>query len=232
MASRFSGKIIISMLVMLWAAFGNVLACEVSAASNITLRAASAEAFADLKAAQRPIDLEDDSLLTEAIFHETNKRRERQGLGAIEYLSDLNALACMHARAMIKKEFFGHINPYEQGQRTPQDRAQRIGLKPSFIAENIIQVPAIRYHSGEPVYIRQEAGKTLFSRKPKGPPIERHTYLSFAESVLDRWMKSPGHRKNILAKEPRFLGAACENKVNDIGMNEFYCVQLFFSGAR
>ena len=50
----------------------------------------------------------------------------------------------------------------------------------------------------------------------------------FAEALVDSWMKSPGHRKNILHGEVEYLGCACELPRNADAMQTFYCTQVFF----
>jgi uncharacterized protein YkwD len=56
-----------------------------------------------------------------------------------------------------------------------------------------------------------------------------HTYLSFAEALVESWMQSPGHRKNILHKEQEYLGCACELARKTNAMETFYCAQVFFA---
>jgi len=57
-------------------------------------------------------------------------------------------------------------------------------------------------------YARVEDERLVFSYEPEGDPIKPHTYVGFALSLLDHWMNSPGHRKNILDKNPAHLGCA------------------------
>jgi uncharacterized protein YkwD len=111
----------------------------------------------------------------------------------------------------------------------PLDRLENQDLEVGFVAENIAQTFALQYASGTPVYTRQENGETVFSREAGGEPLPPHTYHSFAADLLDQWMDSPGHRKNILAEEPRYLGAGCEHMEDDeLEMPMLACVQLFF----
>jgi uncharacterized protein YkwD len=167
-------------------------------------------------------------LMSEAVFHETNRRREEQGLEPLMPLPELERAACLHARDMVERDFFAHENPYDEARATPFDRVRLVGLEPRFVAENIATAFRLRYESGKPVYPREEDGETVFSYEPGGPAIEPHAYESFAEALLDGWMGSPGHRENILSEAPTFLGAACMRAEKERGMDVFYCVQVFF----
>ncbi len=196
-----------------------------------TLQADTSEAFTSLQAASAAIDVAnvDYPLLAEAIFHETNLRRQENERQVLDHLTELDQASCVHARDMVEGNFFAHQNPNDPEKETPLDRVENQGLEVGFVAENIAQTFVLRYESGTPVYTRQEDGETVFSREAGGEPLPPHTYRSFATDLLDQWMASPGHRKNILAEEPGFLGAGCEYTEDDeLGMPMLTCVQLFF----
>ncbi len=200
-----------------------------------TLQADSPEAFASLEAATAPINPAniDYPLLAEAIFHETNLRRQENGRRALDHLIELDRAACVHAQDMVESNFFAHRNPNDPAKETPLDRVENQDLKVGFVAENIAQTFALQYESGTPVYTRQEDGETVFSYEAGGEILPPHTYQSFAADLLDQWMDSPGHRKNILAEEPSHLGAGCELMEDDeLGMPMLTCVQLFFDPLR
>lgn len=189
----------------------------------------SASAFFDSKAARKQIDLDDVDyeLLSAAIFHETNQRRTRHGKAILKHLPRLDSAATKHAKDMVKRGYFSHFEPNSPNRRTPRDRIEQEGLSPMFSAENIATAFGIKYKSGTKVYPSRQGGKQQFSYSPGGPPIPAHTYKSFAESLLDQWMGSPGHRENILSEEPELLGAGCAESKEKNGLDQFYCVQLF-----
>ena len=135
-------------------------------------------------------------------------------------------MAQIQARAMAKGKFVEHTNP-EPGKRTLTDRAKFVGLRPRFVAENVASSFGRRYKSGQPFYTREEDGRKIYSYEPNGKPIPLHTYLSFAEDLVESWMQSPGHRENILHKTPEYLGCACELSREASAMETFYCAQVF-----
>jgi uncharacterized protein YkwD len=189
-----------------------------------------AASFAKLPQARQLIDPDavNLDLLDAAVFHETNRRRRQQGLPALKYDEKARAAAQIQSRDMAKGGFVDHENP-DPTKKTMNDRAKLAGLRPRVLAENVASAFGRRYKSGQPFYSREENGQKIYSAEPNGRPIPMHTYLSFAEALLDSWMKSPGHRKNILHGEVEYLGCACELPRNPNAMETFYCTQVFFT---
>jgi uncharacterized protein YkwD len=142
-----------------------------------------------------------------AIFFVTNEERAKKKLSFLEYAPELEKTAIMHSRDMNRDTFFSHYNPVDKKKKTPNDRAAIAGILNPFLAENIATCHGLKYKSGTNVYIR---GDGLFSYKMDGELIPSHTYLSLAEAVVDDWMNSKGHRKNILMDSALQLGCGSD----------------------
>jgi uncharacterized protein YkwD len=186
-----------------------------------------AAAFFAQESTGRPIDPQkvDQALLAAALFHETNRLRQKNGRPPLSHDARLDAAARMQATSMAQKNYLDHINRHDPERRTPKDRAQMAGFDFRFLAENVATQFTIQYQSGRTVY-RMPAG-TGFSYQPDGPPIPRHTYRSFASTILAQWMDSPGHRQNILSDQPELFGSDCRLRPEQNGLDKFYCVQVF-----
>jgi len=186
--------------------------------------------FSKLPQARQVIDPDavNFDLLDAAVFHETNRRRQQQRLSALKYDERARAAAQMQSRDMAKGGFLDHENP-DPTKKTMNDRAKLAGLRPRVLAENVASTFGRRYKSGQPFYSREQNGRKIYSSEPNGSPIPMHTYLSFAEALVDSWMKSPGHRKNILHSDVEYVGCACELPRNPNAMETFYCTQVFFT---
>lgn len=194
----------------------------------------TADAFRELKAAREEIQPEqiNHDLIDAAVFHETNRRRKEHAFPALAYDTKAREAAAIQSRAMAKHGFVGHGNPFNSELRTAMQRAQKAGLEPQVLAENVASAFARNYDGGELFYVRIEDGQQIFSKEPGGPPIRMRTYIEFADALLDDWMSSPGHRKNILDNAVEYLGAACAVAVQDDGMERVYCTQVFFTPLR
>jgi uncharacterized protein YkwD len=179
----------------------------------------------------RTIDPEkpDYALLNAAVYFVTNEARVRQGKRTVPYHPRLEKTAFDFARELVTKDFFSHDHPSDPAQRKPSDRGKIAGIKNASLAENIAIHFAIQYEAGKSVYT-MDAAKGVFSYvSPNGPAVPMHTYLSLAESLVDQWMKSPGHRSNILSDNTRSFGCGAyffrDGKFNN--MLKVKAVQVF-----
>jgi uncharacterized protein YkwD len=171
------------------------------------------------------------NLLAAAVFHETNARRIARNLPPLRFEARARQAAAIQARIMSARGSISHDNPERKDLQTLEDRLEAASLKPRFAAENVATAFAWQYESGKPFYQRHdERGNLIVSNTPDGGPIPPHTYLSFAKALVDSWMNSPGHRKNILHEKPKFLGTSCAPGANDeTPIPKLYCAQVFFT---
>ena len=140
-----------------------------------------------------------------AIFYATNEIRRQRKLPVLEYAPQLERAAAGHARRMVEKKFFSHTDNTDRRRRDPNARGRLAGIANPFLTENIADAFGITYRPGKNVFPRRGQPGS-FSYTAKGPLIPPHTYLSFADAVLDIWMNSSGHRANILSKNALQLG--------------------------
>lgn len=167
----------------------------------------SHENFRDKKIFHNQIDIDnvDYPLLHAAVFFVTNEVRVKKGLAPLEFSLNLEISAWHHSKAMAEMDFFNHNNVYENKRRTPNDRAKFAGIENPYLAENIAETSALQYQSGDEIYILDKKNG-VFSYTDGGEPIQPETYLRVAEIVVDQWMNSKPHRKNILSPEGLQLG--------------------------
>ena len=112
------------------------------------------------------------------------------------------------------------------------DRGRAAGLRPALLAENVASSFARAYSGGREFYTRVENGKKIQSMQPNGPQIPMRSYIDAAEAVVDGWMNSPGHKKNILLPSAEYLGCACEPAAARTEMETLYCTQVFYTPLR
>lgn len=119
----------------------------------------------------------DYAALNACIFFATNEQRQKFGKKLLPYNIGLEAAAWYHSKHMVEKDFFDHDNPKEINRKTTSDRAKLAGISNASIAENI-------------------AAMSLSSA----------TYLSLADDFIKMWMKSLGHKDNILSSQATAMG--------------------------
>lgn len=150
----------------------------------------------------RTIDFDnpDYGALATAIEQLTNEVRKQNGLQPLSTHATLRKASARYAQKMVNEGFLAHEDPNTPRLRNPEQRVAAAGGKNAITAENIADVPAFRVESGEPFYVL-DADNYVISRTPDGEPIEAHTYASFGAVVVEGWMNSPGHRRNLLADD-------------------------------
>lgn len=79
-----------------------------------------------------------------------------------------------------------------------KQRIELTGYKSQNIAENIAESSAIQYQAGTSVeFGTPGSGQVKFN----GAVVPPHTPKTLAKDLLDMWMNSPGHRRNILSSK-------------------------------
>lgn len=221
--------LVLAMLLPLGAEPGTDLAIDSERGKRLH-REFSAEAFFELESVGKPLDFGDldHALLSAAIFHETNRRRAAHDRPALRYLPELRSAARIQAQGMRRTQAVSHQHP-DPEVASLGERLAEVGLEPRFQAENVAMVFGIRYESGSDYFPRREDDRWVLSATPDGPPIPPHSYGSFAASLVDGWMNSPGHRRNLLHRSAEFVGHACLHQPSPKSPDQFYCAQVFFA---
>lgn len=187
------------------------------------------ESFNRIEELSEPIDFAepDYGLLNAAVFYVTNQERAQRNLPLLSFSPDLRNIADHHARAMAAHDFVSHFNVYEPRYRTMEQRSRVYGKEAH--AENVASN-----------FLHQYRSNTYYTPKPARPYYEYYdsrrqlipvlSYLEFAQNLVDDWMNSSGHRRNILFRELKSLGCAVRIPEGAGTRNEIplaYCVQNF-----
>ncbi len=150
--------------------------------------------FKELSIVQQKINPEeiDYNLLNAAIFYRTNEERVKQGREEFIHSNALEKSAFSHSKDMVQYNFYSHNSPVEF-KETMTKRLALVNIQNVAAAENIYN---------------------FFEKDP--------TYWSIADKLVDGWMKSPGHRANILNPEYKYLGCGAFYYVNNEWLDYFW----------
>jgi len=144
-----------------------------------------------------------------------NDNRQKNGIVALTYDSQLATIARTHSQDMAKNNFFAHENLKGNG---PTDRANNAG----YITKKSIGNNRFQIGIGENIY-----QMTLYSRINYNNGVSSYdwyTQETIAELIVDGWMNSPGHRLNILTStyDREGIGVAISDT------NKVYATEDFF----
>lgn len=151
------------------------------------------------------------------IFKLVNKERSGRGLKELSTKPYLIRAAIRHSRYMVKRHHFAHTT--RRGYE-PWNRVKKSAKEDKSLSGIISRIFGI---STSP-YVGENIGMMPIGRiKGMG---DIRTEEDVARAMMTNWMKSPGHRKNIL--NPNFkrigVGVACKRKGKH---REYYATQDF-----
>jgi uncharacterized protein YkwD len=143
------------------------------------------------------------SQLEKRIHELVNEERKKYGLTPLKWDDKLALITRKHSQDMALNNYFDHINlkgedPTERGLKEGYRCYKNYGsYYTEGIAENIFQnnlYDSVTYINGIPVY-------------------DYNSLEEIAESTVEGWMESPGHRSNILNKnyDREGIGVAISN---------------------
>jgi uncharacterized protein YkwD len=125
--------------------------------------------------------------LEKQIHRLINEERQKQGLGPLQWNDTLSKIARKHSRDMAKRNYFEHVSPEghdflyryaQEGYRCSVQTGTTIHMGAENIALNNLY-DSVTTINGEAFY-------------------DWNSQKKLAETTVQGWMNSPGHRKNIL----------------------------------
>jgi uncharacterized protein YkwD len=187
---------------------------------------ACAAAAAPEAALNAPVDRYglDQWLLDAAVRGAVNAQRCRRGLAPLAEDPALARAASLHSGDMVVRDFFDHTSPVE-GRATPAERLSLTGTSYTRLAENLATLSIYDFDGRH--FIVRDATKCNFAFSRGGPAIRPRTYAAAAEALVESWMDSSGHRKNILNPDMTRVGTGAAVKPEPQICGELVVVQDF-----
>ena len=173
--------------------------------------ALNAQGFYREKVVNELINIDDfnSELLSAAVFHSTNKIRRELGLPLFIHNSKLQDAAVIHSVQMKVHDFLAHDNPFNAIYKTLRDRVDSINMEGTFtsLGENLASSPHV--NAGDRKYVvKSFLDKNEYYALDGMKKLPLFNYSGLADSLLNGWMGSEGHRLNIINQQFQFLGCA------------------------
>ena len=145
----------------------------------------------------------DLKLVSKWIVFYTNIERIKNQLEPVQYNAGLEQAAYWQAEYCVKIKTLDHVSSVT-GMRTPKDRIEHFGERCGNCGENLTVKFAIN-SEGISYIIRKDEHGIYFDYGSKA--IKWRNEQEMGYTMVDSWMKSPGHRKNILTPGFKWIGA-------------------------
>jgi len=164
------------------------------------------------------------SLLDHAIRAEVNFHRCRAGLKSLaDAGGGVANQAKKHSSWMARTQQLTHRSTVS-GSSTLKQRLKNSGVRFRTGAENIGMVHRYRIDNQRFKIVNSNACQ--FTTRG-GKPLPAHSYASLARHAVNLWMKSSGHRKNILNRKVSKMSTAVAFDPNAQYCGRFWLTQDF-----
>lgn len=150
------------------------------------------------------------------LYQSTNTVRKNNNLSMLSYSDNLSILPSLHSTPMKKFNFFSHSNRHNKDLKDLKDRFSFLNFNFSKVSENIADIPYLNTLNEKVFEIRKDENLISFYLKINGKQFNFHTIDSFSDFVVNAWMNSKGHTKNILDNEVTHLGCGAVLYYGDI----------------
>ncbi|HSF92343.1 MAG TPA: CAP domain-containing protein [Paracoccaceae bacterium] len=145
----------------------------------------------------------DQALFDAAVLHFVNIERCAHGLSALRSDASLQRATARHSEHMATNAYLSHKSR-APGMRDLADRLKKARVSYKVAGENIAKSFVFAFYKSP---IGGNSATCDFKYAKSGAKVPVHTYASMAEDLVDMWMDSPSHRKNILYAGFRRAGA-------------------------
>lgn len=134
-----------------------------------------------------------NSQVEDELFHYTNDKRHDKKLLPLSMEEALVSIARAHSQDMLRRNYLSHFSP--EGKSVVDRYVKKVGNAHRSLGENL---------------------HTISSSEGLRDPN------ALAKVMINDWMGSSGHRKNILSKQYQYGGVGCASDGAQI-----YCTEVF-----
>ncbi len=164
------------------------------------------------------------SLFNNAVLVEVNFVRCKAGVSPVSLASGLASVANNHASWMASRQTLSHRSTV-RGQQSVQDRVLASGVQARRGSENIGNIPRFQFAGSRRIHIKSL--KKCDFTTAGGRKIQPHSYATLAVQIVDMWMGSSGHRKNVLDRNATSVGSAIEFDPRATHCGQYFLSQNF-----
>jgi len=178
-----------------------------------------------------PFGTIDYHLLNACIVYHTNVYRVKMKRHPLKFSKALRNAAAFHTLQMNERNFYNHMNNGLKQMKTPQLRMKYFDYPGEYVGENITKTFAMNYKEGQPYDKRENTFHYVAGKQDTVPYL---SYFELAANIVDSWIKSPLHKKNMLDVNYTHIGCATIIETKSLlgrNMPNVFAVQNFGGDA-
>ncbi len=163
---------------------------EASVPQDETKSAEEAAALQEELRGQIDYVVDNSSALASTIHDLINQERKKEGLKPLQWDQSLAKIALDHSKDMAERDYFDHVSP--EGEDFADRYAEHHYQKETQIGDTT-------YVGGENLSLTNVVRSYTYD--PETNDVHKYEYNDLdelANSTVQGWMESPGHRENIL----------------------------------
>lgn len=165
----------------------------------------------------------DQKLVNAAILAEINYVRCKAGRAALVSDTSLSKVASTHAKWMARARSLSHKSGVA-GQSTSLARLKSSGIRFRAGSENIGYLARFQIDG---LSFRIKDAATCHFASNSGQTLGAHSYTTLARKIVELWMESPAHRRNILDGKVSKVGSGAGFDPKAPFCGSFYVSQTF-----
>lgn len=200
-----------------------ILAIAVMVLGTVQAAACSRPSVSGAEAAIASPARINQTLIDAAIRAEVNYHRCKAGLPPVDASGGLARVAGTHAKWMARARSLSHKST-TAGQATAMARLRSSGVRFRAGSENIGYLARFRI-DGLSFKIKNAA--TCEFATDSGQRLGAHSYATLAQKIVELWMNSQAHRRNILDRKVRKVGSGAGFDAKAPYCGSFYVSQTF-----
>jgi uncharacterized protein YkwD len=179
-----------AVLVLILAAFLIGGCLEASLPQNETISEEEAAALQEELQGRIKNVIDNTSGLAASIHDLINEERKKEGLKSLQWDQSLANIAFDHSKDMAERDYFDHVSP--EGEDFADRYTEHQYRKETRVGDTV-------YVGGENLSLTNVVRSYTYN--PETNEVHEYEYNDLdelANSTVQGWMESPGHRENIL----------------------------------
>ena len=138
-------------------------------------------------------------LMQNLIVVRINNLREKNKLTKLIWDDTLYMSSKNHLNSMLSDHFFDHKNPSDINSPDLKQRVELYSKNYGYLSENLLETFPFEFSGKSISYVTKKRNTVFSYLNPQTlKPLKVLNYNQFAQEIVNRWINSPIHYKNMM----------------------------------